>query len=127
MPLSATASSTQSPLSAILRTRSATSPSFVNLQALLRRLSRICLTRMESAVSAPRFSCASTQPLNCCAVLLSGNVSTSFVMRAMADHAASPALPLLALRLFVASRLLHGLKLLPGLLLGIAVAAGGHH
>src|SRR5262249_35919645 len=38
----------------------AISPSFVNLQALLRRLSRICLSRMESAVSAPRLSCAST-------------------------------------------------------------------
>src|SRR5262245_57642396 len=60
MPLSATASSTQSPLSANLRTRSATSPSFVNLQALLKRLSRICLSRMESAVSAPTFSCVST-------------------------------------------------------------------
>ncbi len=32
----------------------------MNLQALLKRLSRICLSRMESAVSAPRFSCAST-------------------------------------------------------------------
>jgi hypothetical protein len=48
MPLSATASSTQSRRSATLRTRRATSPSFVNLQALLRRLSRICLsTRKE--------------------------------------------------------------------------------
>src|SRR5215468_5003849 len=60
MPLSATASSTQSRPSATLRTRSATSPSFVNLQALLKRLSRICFSRMESAVSAPTFSCAST-------------------------------------------------------------------
>src|SRR5262249_53819128 len=60
MPLSATASSTQSRPSVTLRTRSATSPSFVNLQALLRRLSRTCLSRMESAVSAPRLSCAST-------------------------------------------------------------------
>src|SRR5437879_2094297 len=60
MPLSATASSTQSRPSATLRTRSLTSPAFVNLQALLRRLSSICLSRMESAVSAPRFSCAST-------------------------------------------------------------------
>src|SRR5947208_3429652 len=40
MPVSATASSTQSRPSATLRTRSATSPSFVNLQALLKRLSR---------------------------------------------------------------------------------------
>jgi hypothetical protein len=30
-----------------LRTRSATSPSFVNLQALLKRLSRICLSRSD--------------------------------------------------------------------------------
>src|SRR5262245_9135574 len=60
MPVSATASSTQSCPSATLRTRSATSPSFVNLQALLSRFSRICLRRMESAVSAPKFSCAST-------------------------------------------------------------------
>src|SRR5262245_11832839 len=60
MPLSATASSTQSRPSATLRTRSATSPSFVNLQALLNKLRRICLSRIESALSAPRFSCAST-------------------------------------------------------------------
>src|SRR5262245_11423466 len=59
MPASAMASSTQSRPSATFRTRSATSPSLVNLQALLKRLSRICLSRMESAVSAPRFSCAS--------------------------------------------------------------------
>src|SRR5215475_4975006 len=60
MPVSATASSTHSRPSATLRTRKATSPSFVNLQALLKRLSRICLSRMESAVSEPTFSCAST-------------------------------------------------------------------
>src|SRR6516162_2483589 len=60
MPVSATASSTQSRPSATLRTRRATSPSFVNLQALLSRLSRICLSRMGSAVSAPTFCCAST-------------------------------------------------------------------
>src|SRR5262245_304894 len=59
MPLSATASSTQSRPSATLRTRKAISPSFVNLQALLKRLSRICLRRMGSAVSVPKFSCAS--------------------------------------------------------------------
>src|SRR5438046_3206494 len=59
MPVSATASSTSRP-SVSLRTRRATSPSFVNLQALLSRLSRICLSLIESAVSAPRFSCAST-------------------------------------------------------------------
>src|SRR6516164_8095880 len=60
MPLSATASSTHSRPSATLRTRRATSPSFVNLQALLKRLSRICFSRMGSAVSAPTFSWAST-------------------------------------------------------------------
>jgi hypothetical protein len=60
-PVSATASSTHSRPSATLRTRSATSPSFVNLQALLKRLRRICLSRMESALSAPRFSCASAR------------------------------------------------------------------
>src|SRR5215813_2155852 len=60
MPVSATASSTHSRPSTTLRTRSATSPSFVNLQALLSKLSKICLRRMESTVSAPRFSCAST-------------------------------------------------------------------
>jgi hypothetical protein len=47
MPLSATASPTQSRPSSTLRTRSATSPSFVNLQALLKRLSRICLSRSD--------------------------------------------------------------------------------
>ena len=50
MPVSATASSTQSRPSATLRTRRATSPSFVNLQALLNRLSRICRSRMGSRV-----------------------------------------------------------------------------
>jgi len=34
-------------------------PSFVNLQALLRRLSRICRSRMGSTVRVPRFSCTS--------------------------------------------------------------------
>src|SRR6478672_11007233 len=56
MPVSATASSTQSRPSATLRIRNATSPSFVNLQALLSRLSRICLSRMESAVVLLRFN-----------------------------------------------------------------------
>src|SRR5437762_150892 len=60
MPVSATASSTQSRPSATLRTRSATSPCFVNLQALLKRLSRICLSRMGSAVSACTLSRVST-------------------------------------------------------------------
>src|SRR6266404_2675812 len=34
---------------------SLTSPALVNLQALLRRLSRICRSRMGSTVNAPRF------------------------------------------------------------------------
>jgi len=38
-------------------------PSFVNLQALLSRLSRICLSRMESAVSGATFSFASTKEM----------------------------------------------------------------
>ena len=50
MPVSATASSIQSRPSATLRTRSATSPCLVNLQALLNRLSRICRSRMGSTV-----------------------------------------------------------------------------
>src|ERR1700757_4072898 len=43
-----------------LRAASLTSPALVNLQALLRRLSRICRSRMGSTVNAPRFSWAST-------------------------------------------------------------------
>ena len=39
-----------------LRARSVTSPSLVNLQALLNRLSRICRSRMGSTVSVPRLS-----------------------------------------------------------------------
>src|SRR5215469_7437665 len=61
MPVSATASSIQACPSTTLRTRRATSPSFVNLQALLKRLSRICLSRRESAVSGPTSSGASTK------------------------------------------------------------------
>ncbi len=38
-------------------------PSFVNLQALLSRLSRIYLSRMESAVSGATFSFASTKEM----------------------------------------------------------------
>ena len=38
-------------------------PSFVNLQALLSRLSRICLSRMESAVSGATFAFASTKEM----------------------------------------------------------------
>src|SRR5215216_6762047 len=60
MPVSATASSIQSCPSATFRTRSATSPSLVNLQALLSRLSRICLSRIGSDISGPRFSWIST-------------------------------------------------------------------
>src|SRR5262249_30641977 len=60
MPVSATAISIQSRPLATLRARSLTSPSLVNLQALVNRLSRICRSRMESTVTAPRFSWAST-------------------------------------------------------------------
>src|SRR5262249_31306712 len=60
MPVSATASSIQLPPLATLRAASLTSPALVNLQALLRRLSRICRSRIGSTVNAPRFSWAST-------------------------------------------------------------------
>src|SRR5262249_6197815 len=60
MPVSATANSIQRPPLATLHARSLTSPSFVNLQALLNRLSRICRSRMGSTVNVPRFSWAST-------------------------------------------------------------------
>src|SRR6516162_4575786 len=60
MPVSATASSIQSRPLATLRARSLTSPSLVNLQALLRKLSSICRSRMVSTINAPRFSWAST-------------------------------------------------------------------
>src|SRR6516162_3684615 len=60
MPVSETASSIQSRPSATLYARSLTSPCFVNLQALLNRLSSICRSRMGSTVNAPRFSWAST-------------------------------------------------------------------
>src|SRR5262249_48808478 len=56
MPVSDTANSIQFAPSATLRTRSATSPSLVNLQALLNRLSRICRSRMGSTVSCPTVS-----------------------------------------------------------------------
>ena len=58
MPVSQTESSITSRPSAILRACSLTSPSFVNLHALLSRLSRICRSRSGSTVRAPRFSCA---------------------------------------------------------------------
>ena len=60
MPVSETDSSIQSRPSATLRACSLTSPSLVNLQALLNRLSRICRSRMGSTVRAPRFSWASS-------------------------------------------------------------------
>src|SRR5262249_31736414 len=56
MPVSETANSTKSPPLLTLRAASLTSPALVNLQALLRRLSRICRSRMGSTVSAPRSS-----------------------------------------------------------------------
>src|SRR5262245_47658834 len=60
MPVSETANSTKLLPLLTLRAASLTSPALVNLQALLRRLSRICRSRMGSTVSAPRFSWAST-------------------------------------------------------------------
>src|SRR5262245_16150571 len=60
MPVSTTASSIQSRPLATRRACSLTSPSLVNLQALLNRLSSICRSRMGSTVNAPRFSWAST-------------------------------------------------------------------
>jgi hypothetical protein len=50
MAVSATATSIHSRPLATRRARSLTSPSLVNLQALLRRLSRICRSRMGSTV-----------------------------------------------------------------------------
>src|SRR5262249_14191744 len=60
MPVSATAISIQSRPSTTLLTRSLTSPCWVNLQALLNRLSRICRSRMGSTVKLPRLSGLST-------------------------------------------------------------------
>src|SRR5262249_45006518 len=60
MPVSETANSTKLPPLLTVRAASLTSPALVNLQALLRRLSRICRSRMASTVNAPRFSWAST-------------------------------------------------------------------
>src|SRR5262245_57557429 len=56
IPLSETATSIQSRPSNSLCALSLTSPSLVNLQALLRRLNRICRRRMGSTVSEPRSS-----------------------------------------------------------------------
>src|SRR5262245_57995206 len=60
IPESATATSIQSPPLRTRRARSLTSPCLVNLQALLKRLSRICRSRMGSTIRVPRFSRAST-------------------------------------------------------------------
>src|SRR5215813_12682318 len=60
MPVSETANSTKLLPLLTLRAASLTSPALVNLQALLRRLSRICRRRIGSTVNAPRFSGAST-------------------------------------------------------------------
>src|SRR6478735_7227212 len=56
MPVSDTANSIQWPSLTSFRARSVTSPCLVNLQALLRRLSRIWRNLMGSTVSEPRFS-----------------------------------------------------------------------
>src|SRR5262245_3944353 len=66
MPLSATATSIQSRPSTNLRACSLTSPSFVNLQALLNRLNRICRSRMGSTVREP----TSSRDLGCEAVFV---------------------------------------------------------
>ena len=55
-PVSETDSSIHWQPSATLRAPSLISPSLVNLQALLNRLSKICRSRMGSTVSTPRFS-----------------------------------------------------------------------
>src|SRR5262249_29106140 len=60
MPVSETANSTKLLPLLTLRAASLTSPALVNLQALLRRLSSICRSRMGSTVRVPRFSWAST-------------------------------------------------------------------
>src|SRR5258707_11182063 len=59
IPVSATASSIQSRPLATQRAPNLISPSLVNLQALLKRLSRICRSRIGSTVSTPRFSSTS--------------------------------------------------------------------
>src|SRR6516225_9876535 len=60
IPVSETANSTKPLPLLTLRAASLTSPALVNLHALLRRLSRICRSRMGSTVNVPRFSWAST-------------------------------------------------------------------
>src|SRR5262245_5935110 len=60
MPVSETANSTKLLPLLTLRAASLTSPALVNLQALLRRLSRICRSRIGSTVNASRLFWAST-------------------------------------------------------------------
>src|SRR5262249_12186667 len=55
MPVSETDTSIQSRPFLTLLARSLTSPSFVNLQALLNRLNRICRRRIGSTLTAPTF------------------------------------------------------------------------
>ena len=66
MPVSETDSSIQSRPFATLLARSLTSPSFVNLQALLSRLNRICRRRMGSTVERAKI----VRGLGCEAVLV---------------------------------------------------------
>src|SRR5262249_44002849 len=95
MPVSATANSTQLRPSTTLRTRSATSPCVVNLQALLKRLSRICRSRMGSTVSAPNFSSASTTRrfLFCCASWRAVPMTSSISGAKFTDSGLSSSLP----------------------------------
>src|SRR5262249_25296070 len=61
-----------------------TSPSLVNLQALLNRLSNICRSRMGSTVNAPRFSWASTtRRFLFCSTSCPAGPMTSFISGAM--------------------------------------------
>src|SRR5436305_9402512 len=84
MPVSETANSTKLLPLLTLHAASLTSPALVNLQALLRRLSRICRSRMGSTVRAPRFSWASTTSrflfcsASCPAVPTTSSISGAF-------------------------------------------------
>jgi hypothetical protein len=66
-----------------LRAASLTSPALVNLHALLRRLSSICRSRIESTFNAPRFSGTSTTrrflfcSASCPAVLITSLISSA--------------------------------------------------
>ena len=60
MPVSDTANSTQLRPSIIVRKRSVTSPSLVNLQALLNRFNRICRSRVAPTFRVAGASCPST-------------------------------------------------------------------